>query len=238
MNTNLGWRAAFVTGLVLCGTSGVHAQAAGGQQQQSPQQQQRGAKQPAAEPGPGPLDESTTQRNYAQGETPTPPPGQQIQNPLDNPEISTGVGVGSDIAYATSGVVELGGVLALTHQSETTTFRIAPSLGYFVADNLELTLFPELSILSVDGETDFRIGLMLEPSYHVPFSDRFFGFAGIGIGFGYAEDPGFDFVLRPKIGVDIMIGRSGILKPAAFLDIGTNDGLTAGGVEAGFTVML
>ena len=63
-------------------------------------------------------------------------------------------------------------------------------------------------------------------------------FAGIGLGLRYAEDPGVDFALRPKIGMDMLIGRSGILKPAVFIDVGANDGLTQGGFEAGFTVML
>ena len=57
-------------------------------------------------------------------------------------------------------------------------------------------------------------GAMLEPSYHLPVSDRLFVFLGIGFGLRYAEDPGVDFALRPKLGVDILVGRSGILKPA------------------------
>jgi hypothetical protein len=153
-------------------------------------------------------------------------------------DVAIDAGVGSRIAYARATVVELGGVLALTHASETTTFRIAPSVGYFIVDNIELTLFPELGILKVEDETDVTFGAMLEPSYHLPVSDSLYGFLGVGFGLRYAEDPGVDFALRPKLGMDFMIGRSGILKPAVFLDIGANDGLTQGGFEAGFTVML
>lgn len=78
---------------------------------------------------------------------------------------------------------------------------------------------------------------MVEPSYHLPFSDRLFAFAGLGIGLNYAEDPGVDLLFRPRLGLDVLVGRSGILKPAAFMDVGVNDGLSAGGFEAGFTVM-
>ena len=148
--------------------------------------------------------------------------------------------MGSPLSYASQSVVELGGMLALTHASQTTVFRIAPVLGYFIYDNLELSLFPELSVIDVDGNSDVTVGAMLEPSYHVSLNDAdtFFGFLGFGVGFRYSDDPGVDFALRPRIGVDILVGRSGILKPAAFLDIGVNDGLTQGGFEASFTVML
>jgi len=146
--------------------------------------------------------------------------------------------VGSPLGYALRTVVELGGVLALTHQSQTTDFRIAPSVGYFFIDGLELTLFPELQIIDVDGETDATVAGTLEPSYHIALQDSsLFGFAGIGVGMSYADDPGVDLFFRPRLGFDIMVGRSGILKPAAFLDVGANDGLTSGGIEAGFTVM-
>lgn len=177
-------------------------------------------------------------------ERPQPPQSEAVQELGDQKQttVATGAGVGSDIAYASRGVVELGGTLSLTHQSQTTTIRLAPSIGYFFVDNLELTLFPELLILNIDGEdddeTDVSVGGTLEPSYHVPFNDRLLGFVGMGLGVRYSDDPGVDVFLRPRVGMDVMVGRSGILKPAVFLDIGANDGLTSGGIEVGFTVML
>ncbi len=179
-------------------------------------------------------------------ERPEPPQSETVQElgERNQTPVITGAGVGSDVSYASQGVVEVGGSLAFTHASETTTFRVAPSVGYFFIDNLELTLFPELVMIHVDGDgdedgtTDFVVGAALEPSYHLPLSDRIFGFAGIGLGVRYAEDPGVDVFLRPRLGIDVMVGRSGIFKPAFFADIGANDGLSSGGFEAGFTVML
>lgn len=141
-------------------------------------------------------------------------------------------------SYADAGVVELGGNLAFTRASKTTTFRIAPSIGYFVVDRVELTLFPEVTVIDLSGHTDTTVGLLLEPSYHLKMSDRLFAFAGAGVGFRYAKHPGFDLAIRPTIGMDVLVGQSGIFKPALFLDIGTNDGVTQGGLQAGFTVML
>jgi hypothetical protein len=216
--------------------------------QQQPAQRQAGQQQvaqqqPAQQPPPQqPVEGApvTTQDYGPESQQPPPPNTVDVDElkEIDSANVALDAGMGSPIAYARASVVELGGTLALTHQSETTIFRIAPSVGYFVIDNIELTLFPELNISNVDGQTDVIVGGMLEPSYHVPFSDRLYGFLGVGFGLRYAEDPGVDFALRPRLGMDIMVGRSGILKPAAFLDIGANDGLNAGGFEAGFTVML
>jgi opacity protein-like surface antigen len=181
------------------------------------------------------------------GDTPTPPggPPPNVRAP-DEVDVAKNAGVGSDLAYASKSVVEVGGVLALRHQSETTLFRVSPSIGYFFVDNLELTLFPELIITrigaddNVAGEgaqTDWSVGAVLEPSYHLPLNDRLLAFAGLGVGVNFAEDPGVDFLFRPRLGLDVLVGRSGILKPAAFMDVGVNDGLSSGGFEAGFTVM-
>jgi len=223
------------------------------QAQQPAQQAQQPAQQPLQANDEPDIDEKPTQvpdSNIAvqphmqPDERPQPPQSEAFQELGAHEEtpVATGAGVGSDIAYASRGVVELGGSLALTHQSQTTTIRLAPSVGYFFIDNLELTLFPELLITNIDGEeddeSDVSFGGVLEPSYHVPFTDRLLGFAGLGLGIRYADEPGVDVFLRPRLGMDIMVGRSGILKPAAFLDIGANDGLTSGGLEVGFTVML
>jgi hypothetical protein len=209
--------------------------AQGDQPAQQPQQGQAGQR-PAAEPIEG---TGVTQRDYMADERrPAPPATPRKPGDPDQLELTRGAGVGSPLGYARATVVELGGVMALTHRSQTTEFRIAPSIGYFFIDSLELTIFPELQISDVDGNSDFRIAGLLEPSYHIALSEsEVFGFAGIGVGLSYSDDPGVDLFFRPRLGLDIMIGRSGILKPAAFLDVGANDGLTSGGLEAGFTVM-
>lgn len=180
-------------------------------------------------------------------ETPTPPggPPPNARAP-EEVEVAKNAGVGSDLAYASKSVVEVGGALALRHQSKTTLFRVSPSIGYFFVDNLELTLFPEVTVthIAADGDeagegaqTDWTIGVVLEPSYHLPFNDRLFAFAGLGVGLNFAEDPTVDLLFRPRLGLDILVGRSGIFRPAAFMDVGLADGLSAGGLEAGFTVM-
>jgi hypothetical protein len=70
----------------------------------------------------------------APADRPEPPRGPRISAP-EQVEVAQMAGVGSPLAYARATVVELGGTLALVHDSDTTTFRIARSIGYLPVDN-------------------------------------------------------------------------------------------------------
>lgn len=172
-----------------------------------------------------------------------PPPPAPPTLGADDPAlvVRADAGVGSDVAYARQGVVEIGGGLAFWHQSETTMFRISPMLGVFVIDGLELSAFVDFIVNHVsddiDSQTDVVFSGLVDISYHIALMRELYVFLGIGTGVSFAVDPGADLIFRPRVGVDLMIGRSGILRPQLFLDVGINDGLTAGGVEAAFTVM-
>ncbi len=167
-------------------------------------------------------------------------------------EVAHDAGVGSPLAYARQSVVEVGGTIGLLNFSRTTNFRFAPSIGYFIVDGLELTLFADMNILHTggsscdagevgcipeDGNTDVRFALILEPSYHIPLSDAFYLFGGVGLGVQFARDPKADFIVRPKLGADLLVGRSAIFKPALFIDVGVNDGYAGFGLEGSFTAM-
>jgi hypothetical protein len=168
----------------------------------------------------------------------------------DGAEVARDAGVGSPLAYGRQTVLELGGTFLFSHRSETTEFGAAPSLGYFLFDGFEVTLFALFRVLHVsgddqapagtpeaDGQTDFVFQPLIEPSYHLVLTDGLYAFAGAGLGLTIAEEPVVDFVVRPRIGLDVLIGRSAIFKPAFFMDLGVADGLGAIGVEAGFSAM-
>jgi len=92
----------------------------------------------------------------------------------------------------------------------------------------------------------------MEPSYHVPLTRTVWGF--LGMGFGVASVPmsndsssvGFD--LAPRIGANLLVGRSGLLSPAFFMDYTTGQTVetsggrilvvnTSYGMQVGYTVM-
>lgn len=176
-------------------------------------------------------------QNRSTEERPDPPRGALTRRDPDV-NVVRSAGMGSDIAYAEEGVVELGGNLTLEIREEIVDMSFGPSIGYFFFDNIELTFLPFLNIVHADGSTAWRIGGILEPSYHAPITNWLYGFAGLGLGATYEEGPGFDALLRPVAGADILVGRSGILKPTIFMDVGLEDGAIGGGFMAQFTVML
>ncbi len=158
-------------------------------------------------------------------------------------------GVGGDVAFGRAGVVELGGSAGVTSATGLTSVTFAPSVGWFFQDNLELSGITGVQFSNVDGNSSTFVTALVEPSYHIPFTPTAFGFLGLGMGGAYATDAGMGFALAPRVGMNVLLGRSGILTPAAFFNYSTVDisGNTeaatlrvnaAYGLQIGYTVML
>ncbi len=90
--------------------------------------------------------------------------------------------------------------------------------------------------------------LLAEPSYHYPVNTMTFAFLGLGAGVASATVSGAGFALAPRAGVNIMIGRSGILTPAFQVVYNTSGSIqtpqgtllavtTSYGMNLGYTVM-
>jgi hypothetical protein len=168
--------------------------------------------------------------------------------PVPSPGVpETGVvrqaGVGGEISYARAGVVELGGSAAFSAGGGATLLTLNPQVGWFVADNLQLSGILRLAA----GGGGFRASVLAEPSYHIPFTQQAFGF--LGVGFGIGANNGVGFALSPRLGANFLVGRSGIFTPALFFEynatgvdsVGNSTTATiqsAFGINLGFTVML
>ena len=158
-------------------------------------------------------------------------------------------GTGSTIAYAEAGVLELGGSASFSTSNALTTTTVSPTIGWFIADNIQLSGIIDLNYANVDGaDGALSTAALLEPSYHLPFTDRVFGFAGLGAGISYFEDAGAGFAVRPRVGANIIVGRSGIFTPAVNVGYSTVEAASAQGrtlltvepsvgLSAGYTVM-
>lgn len=177
---------------------------------------------------------------------PTPPPAAPS---LPRGGLTEQAGVGGTQAYGRPGVLELGGSAGFTKASNFTSINFSPTIGWFFVDNLEISAIVRMSYIDTgDGPSSTYITLLAEPSYHLPVSDRVFVFAGIGAGLGYAKGPGAGFAIAPRLGVNAMVGRSGILTPAFNFVYSTSDATTTSegtllavstsyGVNIGYTVM-
>lgn len=157
-------------------------------------------------------------------------------------------GIGGVVSYARVGVVELGGSLSVDVATDYLRLSIAPSIGYFIMDNVQLSAIMGLSYAELGNTSQTLFSFLIEPSVHVPFNDAIFGFIGLGLGVAYADEPGAGFALKPRIGLNFLIGRSGILSPALYLEYTTTSALQTSqgtllqvsfgyGLAMGYTVM-
>lgn len=162
-------------------------------------------------------------------------------------------GIGGSTAYGRPGVVELGGSIGLTLAGDLTQFNVSPTVGWFFTDNLQLSgiIGFNYSNTTTNGVSTgaSSLNVLVEPSYHLPINRSLFAFLGVGVGLGYADGPGAGFALAPRLGMNIMVGRSGILSPALQFVYSTTEvirtpqgtligGNTSFGLNVGYTVML
>lgn len=182
---------------------------------------------------------------------PRPPPARPD---LDAPGVTKQAGVGGTQAYGRAGVLELGGSAGFGGASNYRRFELSPSIGLFVFDNVELSLLTSLNYFDLDpqnggkGASATELKAMLEPSYHYPFTDVIYGFAGLGMGFNYVTGYDAGFAWQPRIGANFLVGRSGVLTPSFTMTYSTVEALrtpagtllavqTSYGLNIGYTVM-
>lgn len=142
-------------------------------------------------------------------------------------------GVGGLVGYGRVGVLELGGSAGFASGGGLTSFNVAPSIGWFVADNLEITGIMDLAHVDTGADSGTMATLLVEPSYHVPFTKTTFAFLGVGLGGAYIKGPGIAFAMAPRIGGNFLVGRSGVLTPSISWQYNTHETQ-----EMGNTVMM
>ena len=162
--------------------------------------------------------------------------------------VTEQAGVGGTQSYARAGVLEFGGSVGFSRASGFTQVNVSPSIGWFFMDNVEISGIVGMNYINADGESSAFLTVLAEPSLHIPFSNTLFGFIGGGIGLGYSDETGAGLALAPRVGMNILIGRSGILTPALQMVYSTTEAIqtsqgtllavnTSFGANMGFTVM-
>jgi hypothetical protein len=132
-------------------------------------------------------------------------------------------GVGGDVGYGRAGVLELGGYAGMMIAPGFRNVNVSPMLGWFVSDNLELSAIVGLSNIKAGDESSTVWSALVEPSYHVPFNRTTFGFVGMGIGAAYVSGLGTGLAVAPRIGANVMVGRSGVLTPSLSYEYTTHN---------------
>jgi len=135
-------------------------------------------------------------------------------------------GVGGDIGYGRPGVLELGGSAGLMIAPDFRNVNVSPTIGWFVADNFELSAILGVSNIKAGDNTATVWSALAEPSYHIPFNRTTFGFLGLGVGAAYERSLGAGLAVAPRIGANFLIGRSGILTPSLAYEYTTHSSTT------------
>jgi hypothetical protein len=158
---------------------------------------------------------------------PTPRSTDEPRPPVAKPAAVSGVvkqaGVGGEVAYGRAGVLELGGSAGFTTTTDFMAVSFQPTIGWFFTDNLQISGILGVQHISTAEDAATIVSLLAEPSYHLPFTRSVFGFLGIGLGTAYASRPGLGFAFAPRIGANLMVGRSGILTPSLSYQYTTHD---------------
>jgi hypothetical protein len=123
-------------------------------------------------------------------------------------------GIGGSIGYGRAGVLELGGSAGLTVASGIRDMNFSPLIGWFVADNLELSAIGSVAHVKAGDQSATVWSALVEPSYHLPFNRTMFGFLGMGIGAAYEQKLGSGLAIAPRLGGNFLVGRSGMITPS------------------------
>lgn len=169
---------------------------------------------------PGPVSEETATAPPNDGDLPQPKSDDDPYPEVAQPGVPTAgnvveqAGVGGQTGYGRAGVLELGGSAGVVASNDLTSITIAPSIGWFIADNLQISGMLNYTYAEANDEGASAVSLLAEPSYHLPFNRTTFGFLGLGVGGAWVEGPGLGFAMAPRVGANLMIGRSGVLTPS------------------------
>jgi hypothetical protein len=137
--------------------------------------------------------------------------------------IVSQAGVGGVVGYGRAGVLELGGSAGFAFASDYRSITVAPTIGWFLADNFEISAIVSISNIKVEDSSSTLWSALLEPSYHIPFNRTMFGFIGLGAGAAHVSGLGTGFAIAPRVGANFMVGRSGVLTPSLSYEYTTID---------------
>ena len=140
-------------------------------------------------------------------------------------------GVGGPVGYGRAGVLELGGFFGLNAAQNVRDINFSPMFGWFLVDNLELSAIASVTNMKSGSDSTTMLSALIEPSLHLPFDRSIFGFVGMGVGAAYIDRPGLGagLAVAPRIGMNMLIGRSGILTPSLTYEYTTHDTMASVG---------
>lgn len=130
-------------------------------------------------------------------------------------------GVGGPVAFGSAGVLEVGGSGALIAASDYFMAKFGPTVGWFPYDGVMLSYTHEIYGGTAIGGYGVASLAVLDVSVHTPVNDRLLAFVGLGPGLAYNGE-NFGVGGKGRLGLDVLVGRSGLFRPAAFYTLTSN----------------
>ena len=180
----------------------------------------------------------TNQLPPAQSDADPAPPVPVPNVPGLTGDVVEQAGVGGSVGYGRAGVLELGGSAGLTMAQDIRAVNFSPSIGWFLVDNFEISGILDVANLKAGGEDATMFAALVEPSFHLPFNRSMFGFIGMGVGASYVSEMGAGMAVAPRIGMDFLVGRSGVLRPSLSYQYTTHDAMAGTDAEGNTNVTL
>lgn len=126
------------------------------------------------------------------------------------------VGGGKVHRFAERGVLELGGTISLVKANAFTQIGMSPSVGWFFIDYVQISILPALDyVKTASAPSKSRYSVLFEPSFHAHLAGPTFVFFGAGGGVAYEAESGAGLAIAPRLGINLLVGGSGVLKLAA-----------------------
>ena len=121
---------------------------------------------------------------------------------------------GRNTQYGQLGTMELGASAGLTLASNLRDVSFSPSLGYFVGDTFEISGLLGVTNIAAGNESSTVMSALVEPSFHFAMNRDMFAFIGTGVGAAYVSPLGTALAVQPRVGLNFLVGESGILTPS------------------------
>jgi hypothetical protein len=164
----------------------------------------------------------------------TPDPTPVVPNVLDETPraerltVVEQAGVGGPLAYASATVLEVGGSGSMSVSGDRLYLRMAPFVAWFVVDGFRLSYTHELYTSKYEKKYRVSTAMLVGGEVHFKLNDRLLIGTGPEVGALYNGDK-WGVMIRPKVTLDILVGRSAILHPGLFFSWSSADIIDAAG---------
>jgi hypothetical protein len=124
--------------------------------------------------------------------------------------------------YGERNVREAGASMGFMVAPKFHSITVAPSFGWFIADNVQVSTILSLTSIKAGADTSTIATATLEPSYHYQLDTKTQLFAGMGFGYSYIRDLGHGLTYTLRVGSQFLFRKKSIFTPSVSYDFRSN----------------